>query len=47
MEYRLGTKKDPDDVCLLTKDAIVEMEKNGIYQWDEVYPARYDLDKYV
>ena len=47
LKYKTGTMQDLDAVCLLIKDAIAEMERNGIYQWDEVYPARYDLDKYV
>lgn len=45
MEFRLGTTQDLGLVCLLIKDAIAEMEKNGIYQWDEVYPARSDFEE--
>ena len=45
MEFRLGTTQDLDLVCLLIKDAIAEMEKNGIYQWDEIYPARSDFEE--
>lgn len=45
MEYRLGTTYDIDDVFSLLSDAIAEMEKHGIYQWDEIYPARSDLKK--
>ncbi len=44
MIYRLGTMQDLDGICNLVKNAIVEMEKNDIYQWDEVYPARYDFE---
>ena len=35
MEFRLGKTQDLDSICLLIKDAIVKMEKNGIYQWDD------------
>ena len=45
MEFKIGTIQDLDSICLLIKDAIAEMEKNDIYQWDEVYPARSDFEK--
>ena len=32
MIYRLGTMQDLDGVCTLVQNAIVEMEKNDIYQ---------------
>lgn len=44
MIYRLGTKKDLDGICELIKDAIAEMEKHNIYQWDELYPTRDDFE---
>ncbi len=44
IEYRLGTKQDLDAICLLIRQAIDEMEKHGIYQWDEIYPARKDFE---
>ena len=43
MKYKLGTVQDLDAVCSLVNDAITEMEKNGIYQWDEIYPAKSDF----
>ena len=43
MDYRLGTLQDLDDICELIKDAIAEMERHGIYQWDELYPTRDDF----
>ncbi len=45
MEFRLGKTQDLDSICLLIKDAIVEMEKNGIYQWDDLYPTREDFEE--
>ena len=45
MKYQLGTKNDIDAVCTLISDAIAEMEKHGIYQWDEIYPARSDFEE--
>ena len=43
--YRLGTKHDLDAICLLIQRAINEMESHGIYQWDEIYPAREDFEE--
>ena len=39
MEYRLAEKSDIDDVVKLIKAAIVQMEADGIYQWDDIYPC--------
>lgn len=44
LEYRKGTKKELDAICSLIKDAIAEMEKHSIYQWDEIYPTRTDFE---
>ena len=43
MEYRLAEKKDIAPVCKIISSAIAEMERNNIYQWDEVYPAKEDF----
>ena len=43
MEYRLAKKSDIDDVVKLVKAAIVQMEADGIYQWDDIYPAKEDF----
>ena len=45
MKYKLGTMQDLDEICSLIKDAIAEMEKNGIYQWDDIYPTRSDFEE--
>ena len=44
MEYRLGKREDLDEICELVQRAIAEMERQGIDQWDEVYPARCDFE---
>lgn len=44
IEYRLGTKSDLDNICVLIRDAVKEMERHEIYQWDDVYPARGDFE---
>ena len=43
MEYRLAEKRDIDSVCEIISSAIVEMERNNIYQWDEIYPTEEDF----
>lgn len=43
MVYRLAKKSDIDDVVKLVKAAIVQMEADGIYQWDDIYPAKEDF----
>ena len=45
MIFRLGTMQDLDDICELVGNAIAEMEKHEIYQWDELYPARIDFEE--
>ncbi len=45
MNYRIGTMRDLDAICQLIKDAVEEMERQGIHQWDEVYPARMDFEE--
>lgn len=43
MNYKLATEEDLDEICLLVKAAIAEMERNEIPQWDEIYPSREDF----
>jgi len=43
MQYRLATKSDLDEICILIEKAIDRMEQQGIYQWDEIYPTRKDF----
>ena len=44
MQYRPGRKEDLDEIFRLVRRAIENMERNGIRQWDEQYPARADLE---
>lgn len=43
MEYRLAKRSDIDAVYTLIKAAIVQMEADGIYQWDDIYPTKEDF----
>ncbi len=43
MNYRLATLNDIDNICSLVSEAIKQMENEGIYQWDSLYPTREDF----
>ena len=43
MEFRQGTMSDLKNICSLIAVAIEAMEKQGIHQWDEIYPTREDF----
>ena len=36
MNFRLATENDLEEICSLIKEAIIEMEKKKIFQWDEI-----------
>lgn len=41
--YRIAEMSDLDEAFALIQCGIRNMIKNGIYQWDEIYPAYEDL----
>lgn len=43
MTYRLAAPTDLDSICSLISGAIAQMERDGIHQWDSIYPARDDF----
>lgn len=43
MEFRQGTMDDLKNICSLIEAAIETMEKQGIHQWDEIYPTMEDF----
>lgn len=43
MFYRLAQESDIDEICKLIKNAICSMEEQGIFQWDDIYPAKADF----
>ncbi|GAA0735284.1 GNAT family N-acetyltransferase [Clostridium oceanicum] len=44
LEFRLAEREDLDNIFDMFKDAINEMKKNGIDQWDNIYPDRNILE---
>ena len=41
--YRLAEEGDLDEICALVQAAVAEMERRGIFQWDEIYPDKQIL----
>ena len=44
IKYRLGRFEDIEAITILIQEAIKEMEKHNIYQWDEIYPTVEDFE---
>lgn len=38
--FRKAVLSDLDEICIVVSNAIKEMEKDNIFQWDELYPTR-------
>ena len=45
MNRRLGVKDDIEAITKLVQEAIKEMEKHDIFQWDEIYPTAEDFNE--
>lgn len=45
MEFRPARQEDIDSICELVAAAIVHMQEQKIFQWDEIYPTREDFLK--
>jgi GNAT superfamily N-acetyltransferase len=43
MEIRLANIKDLDLLMSIAQRCIKNLDKQGIYQWDEIYPSRKDF----
>ena len=43
MNYRLANECEIEVISDIVKAAIEEMEKNKIFQWDDVYPTKDDF----
>ena len=40
MLYRMAEESDIESILGLVHSAILEMERQGIFQWDSIYPSR-------
>lgn len=47
IKFRLGKKEDSDIIVKVFEKAIYEMNKEGIYQWDSLYPNEEVLKGYL
>ena len=43
MFYKLAEEREIESIFRIVSSAIIEMEKNGIFQWDSRYPAKEDF----
>lgn len=43
--YRPAEMSDLPEISRLVSSAVLEMEKNGIHQWDEIYPIAEDFSE--
>ena len=44
LKFMLAQKEDLDNMLAMVTDAINEMNRNGIDQWDNIYPDRNILE---
>lgn len=47
LKYRKATLNDIEEICSIIHNAIDAMERDGIFQWDDLYPAEEDFQKDV
>lgn len=45
LEYRRATPDDLEAIGSMVHAAIETMERNGIFQWDDLYPAKEDFQE--
>ena len=43
MEFRPARQTDIDGICALVASAIIHMQEQKIFQWDEIYPTKEDF----
>lgn len=43
LEFRRACRTDIDGICALVASAIIHMQEQKIFQWDEKYPTRVDF----
>lgn len=43
LEFRRACRTDIDGICALVASAIIHMQEQQIFQWDEKYPTRVDF----
>ena len=45
LKYRKATPNDIEEICSIVHNAVDVMERNNIFQWDDLYPAKEDFQE--
>lgn len=45
IKYRPAVPEDIEEITALVRAAVAEMERNGINQWDDIYPTEEDFSE--
>ena len=45
IKYRKAEPDDIEEICRIVHDAVDVMERDNIFQWDDLYPAKGDFQK--
>lgn len=45
LKYRKAIFDDLDEICDIVRNSIEVMERNHIFQWDDLYPVKADFQK--
>ena len=45
LEYRKATPNDIDEIWKMVHNSIDQMIRQGIFQWDDLYPTKEDFQK--
>lgn len=45
LKYRKAVSSDLKEICRMVRTAVDAMEKNHIFQWDDLYPTKEDFQK--
>ena len=45
IKYRKAEPNDIEEICRIVHDAVDVMERDNIFQWDDLYPAKRDFQK--
>lgn len=45
LKYRKAIFDDLDEICDIVRNSIKVMERNHIFQWDDLYPVKADFQK--
>ena len=47
IKYRAAVPENIEEINALVRAAVAEMERNGIHQWDDIYPTEEDFSENI